>query len=202
MIELRSYILEKLNPDQAVIFPALKFAVSKVSRKLQNGMDFDINDKNVELIIDAINMDSITKNGGLSVTVQSASDYYDDNGDCASKSECALKKGDIIITVSDKNDTQTEYYFSLTVGKEDLGAVSMGSLTSFDPDGYYILVDASTGEVKIVRHEDVVELADHNKHVIKPKTNDDKGCEVTFNGDKYNSEDFIGGMSLSELKSL
>lgn len=202
MKDLRSYILE--SASETDVINAVESIVKKLAKQLKPGQSFDVQDKNAEVIVGVIN-DAI-KDGSFikidenenKVSALTIDDYYKlHKSDYSSLTNCDLKEGDIVIVIEGKHEA--EYHFDLKVGEKYLGAVSMGSLVGFNKKGYYILVNASTGEVKIITHSTVEQAVKENPKLIRPQNNNEKPYDVNFDGVTYKSEDFVGGISLEKL---
>ena len=106
------------------------------------------------------------------------------------KADYDAKNGDIIIL--DK-DGKASCFIDVKIADKYLGAVSLGSLSKFRDDGYYLLICKKGKFFKVVSHKDIVKAVNDDILKLNPPVNDYKGYDVDWNGEKLTSEYFIKG---------
>jgi len=112
------------------------------------------------------------------------------------KADYDSKNGDIIVL--DK-DNKVKYKIDVKISDKYLGAISLGSLTKFDKDGYYLLICKTGKFFKVISHKDVVDNVTGGKLKLNAPTNDYKGYDVEWEGEKLTSEYFIKGADLRNI---
>jgi hypothetical protein len=112
------------------------------------------------------------------------------------KSDFDAKNGDIIVL--DKND-KVKYKIDVKISDKYLGAISLGSLSKFDENGYYLLICKTGKYFKLVSHKDVVSAVKNNDITLNQPTNKYKGYDVDWEGEKLTSEYFIKGNDLRKI---
>ncbi len=159
------------------------------SFSLNDSTRFDISKENEKLFIDAFE-DSNLK-------AISSIDYYNANHPDEFKNLSSIEKakidrtlGDVVLV--DATNGEAKYYIDLKISGGHIGAISMGSLSEFNNDGIYVCINKASESYVIVSHKVIAELVNSGTLKIRPAVNK-KGYTVEFNGQKYNSEDFIKG---------
>ena len=189
MKDLKDFICEGVN---STIVNAVTDVVKGLASKLNVSDAFTSQDENAALICDKLRENEVFKY----CRVMTLEDYYDVHGSkFRSRTDCDLHKGDIIIFDKDGN----EYCFDLKVSEKYLGAISMNSVINFDKDGYYVLVNVSSGKVKIIEHQKVVNNIINGTLELHTQTNRKRSVPVKLDGKKYMSEDFVSGKDLENL---
>ncbi len=150
---------------------------------------FNISKENEKLFIDAF------EDGKLKAI--SSMDYYDASHRDKFKNLSPIEKAKIDRTLGDvvliDDNGEAKYYIDLKISDSHIGAISMGSLSSFNNNGIYICINKANGSYIIVSHKVIAELIKNGNIKINSVIKSYKGNEVEFNGQKYNSEDFIKG---------
>lgn len=150
---------------------------------------FDISKENEKLFIDAFE-DSKLK-------AISSIDYYDANHRDKFKYLSPIEKAKIDRTLGDviliDANGEAKYYIDLKISNSHIGAISMGSLSEFNSDGIYICINKASESYIIVSHNVISDLVKNGDIKINSAINSYKGYEVEFNGETYQSEDFIKG---------
>ena len=198
MISLKTFILESQSELLAMVkrmMGSIDYSKLKSYDGEQDPNKFDIQKENELLLISNINEGDFKFVG--------TSEYYNietgkkfDNLSIKEKADYDSKNGDIIILDKDNN---IKFRIDVKISDKYLGAISLGSLTKFDNDGYYLLI-CKTGEFfKVVSHKDVVDNIKSGKLKLNPPINKYKGYDVTWEGEKLTSEYFIKGADLRKI---
>ena len=198
MISLKTFILESQSELLAMVkrmMGSIDYSKLKSYDGEQDPNKFDIQKENELLLISNINEGDFKFVG--------TSEYYNietgkkfDNLSVKEKADYDSKNGDIIILDKDNN---IKFRIDVKISDKYLGAISLGSLTKFDNDGYYLLI-CKTGEFfKVVSHKDVVDNIKSGKLKLNPPINKYKGYDVTWEGEKLTSEYFIKGADLRKI---
>lgn len=202
MKNLNSYVKESINtsPFEAIIKSVLSPHIIKNFEPYKGEDDpdrFEAQDRNAQLICSLIN------DSQKDVKALTVKEYYKAitgrNPDLLSRSrwsEFDAQHGDIIF-VDDNYNALCK--IDLKVSERYLGAVSLGSIISFDKNGLYLCCKLSNGQYKIVSHHDVENMALIGL-LTPPSTNRKyKGKSVVFNGQELTDEYFIKGIDIEKL---
>ena len=198
MKHLKTFILESQSELLAMVkrmMGSIDYSKLKSYDGEQDPNKFDVQKENELLLISNINEGDFKFVG--------TSEYYNietgkkfDNLSIKEKADYDSKNGDIIILDKDNN---IKFRIDVKISDKYLGAISLGSLTKFDNDGYYLLI-CKTGEFfKVVSHKDVVDNIKSGKLKLNPPINKYKGYDVTWEGEKLTSEYFIKGADLRKI---
>lgn len=107
------------------------------------------------------------------------------------------ENGDIIIL--DENNKPV-YFIDVKVSTSSnfVGAISVGSLSSFNENGIYLCISQQSKKYLVVTHKDVMSLIKNDPKIISDKSerNNRNGSIINFMGEKRNTEDYIKGKDL------
>ena len=161
----------------------------------QDPNKFDVQKENELLLISNINEGDFKFVG--------TSEYYNietgknfDNLSIKEKADYDSKNGDIIILDKDNN---IKFRIDVKISDKYLGAISLGSLTKFDKDGYYLLICKTGKFFKVISHKDVVDNVKSGKLKLNVPINKYKGYDVKWEGENLTSEYFIKGADLRKI---
>ena len=113
------------------------------------------------------------------------------------KADFDTQYGDIIIV--DKNNTP-KYFIDVKISDNYIGAVSLGSLANFEPNGVYICISKKQKKYFVVSHQSLVDAVKENPELLNAPTKSYKGYNVDWEGEKLTSEYFIKGYDIAKFK--
>ena len=198
MKNLKTFILESQSELLAMIkrmMGSIDYSKLKSYDGEQDPNKFDVQKENELLLISNINEGDFKFVG--------TSEYYNietgknfDNLSIKEKADYDSKNGDIIILDKDNN---IKFRIDVKISDKYLGAISLGSLTKFDKDGYYLLICKTGKFFKIISHKDVVDNVKSGKLKLNAPINKYKGYDVKWEGENLTSEYFIKGADLRKI---
>ena len=198
MKNLKTFILESQSEFLAMIkrmMGSIDYSKLKSYAGEQDPNKFDVQKENELLLISNINEGDFKFVG--------TSEYYNietgknfDNLSIKEKADYDSKNGDIIILDKDNN---IKFRIDVKISDKYLGAISLGSLTKFDKDGYYLLICKTGKFFKIISHKDVVDNVKSGKLKLNAPINKYKGYDVKWEGENLTSEYFIKGADLRKI---
>jgi len=198
MKNLKTFILESQSELLAMIkrmMGSIDYSKLKSYAGEQDPNKFDIQKENELLLISNINEGDFKFVG--------TSEYYNietgknlDNLSIKEKADYDSKNGDIIILDKDNN---IKFRIDVKISDKYLGAISLGSLTKFDKDGYYLLICKTGKFFKVISHKDVVDNVKSGKLKLNAPINKYKGYDVKWEGENLTSEYFIKGADLRKI---
>ena len=198
MKNLKTFILESQSELLAMIkrmMGSIDYSKLKSYAGEQDPNKFDVQKENELLLISNINEGDFKFVG--------TSEYYNietgknfDNLSIKEKADYDSKNGDIIILDKDNN---IKFRIDVKISDKYLGAISLGSLTKFDKDGYYLLICKTGKFFKIISHKDVVDNVKSGKLKLNAPINKYKGYDVKWEGENLTSEYFIKGADLRKI---
>lgn len=198
MKNLKTFILESQSELLAMIkrmMGSIDYSKLKSHAGEQDPNKFDVQKENELLLISNINEGDFKFVG--------TSEYYNietgknfDNLSIKEKADYDSKNGDIIILDKDNN---IKFRIDVKISDKYLGAISLGSLTKFDKDGYYLLICKTGKFFKVISHKDVVDNVKSGKLKLNAPINKYKGYDVKWEGENLTSEYFIKGADLRKI---
>ena len=198
MKNLKTFILESQSELLAMIkrmMGSIDYSKLKSYAGEQDPNKFDVQKENELLLISNINEGDFKFVG--------TSEYYNietgknfDNLSIKEKANYDSKNGDIIILDKDNN---IKFRIDVKISDKYLGAISLGSLTKFDNDGYYLLICKTGKFFKVISHKDVVDNVKSGKLKLNAPINKYKGYDVKWEGENLTSEYFIKGADLRKI---
>lgn len=198
MKNLKTFILESQSELLAMIkrmMGSIDYSKLKSYAGEQDPNKFDVQKENELLLISNINEGDFKFIG--------TSEYYNietgknfDNLSIKEKADYDSKNGDIIILDKDNN---IKFRIDVKISDKYLGAISLGSLTKFDNDGYYLLICKTGKFFKVISHKDVVDNVKSGKLKLNAPINKYKGYDVKWEGENLTSEYFIKGADLIKI---
>lgn len=198
MKNLKTFILESQSELLAMIkrmMGSIDYSKLKSYAGEQDPNKFDVQKENEFLLISNINEGDFKFVG--------TSEYYNietgknfDNLSIKEKADYDSKNGDIIILDKDNN---IKFRIDVKISDKYLGAISLGSLTKFDNDGYYLLICKTGKFFKVISHKDVVDNVKSGKLKLNAPINKYKGYDVKWEGENLTSEYFIKGADLRKI---
>lgn len=198
MKNLKTFILESQSELLAMIkrmMGSIDYSKLKSYAGEQDPNKFDVQKENELLLISNINEGDFSFVG--------TSEYYNietgknfDNLSIKEKADYDSKNGDIIILDKDNN---IKFRIDVKISDKYLGAISLGSLTKFDKDGYYLLICKTGKFFKVISHKDVVDNVKSGKLKLNAPINKYKGYDVKWEGENLTSEYFIKGADLRKI---
>lgn len=198
MKNLKIFILESQSELLAMIkrmMGSIDYSKLKSYAGEQDPNKFDVQKENELLLISNIN------EGDFKIV--GTSEYYNietrknfDNLSIKEKADYDSKNGDIIILDKDNN---IKFRIDVKISDKYLGAISLGSLTKFDKDGYYLLICKTGKFFKVISHKDVVDNVKSGKLKLNAPINKYKGYDVKWEGENLTSEYFIKGADLRKI---
>ena len=198
MKNLKTFILESQSEILAIVkrmMGSVDYSKLKSYNGEQDPSKFDVQKENELLLISNINEGDFKFVG--------TSEYYNietgkkfDNLSVKEKADYDSKNGDIIILDKDNN---IKFRIDVKLSDKYLGAISLGSLTKFDKDGYYLLICKTGKFFKLVSHKDVIANVKSGKLKLNAPTNNNKGYDIEWEGEKLTSEYFIKGADLRKI---
>ena len=198
MKNLKTFILESQSELLAMIkriMGSIDYSKLKSYAGEQDPNKFDVQKENELLLISNINEGDFKFVG--------TSEYYNietgknfDNLSIKEKADYDSKNGDIIILDKDNN---IKFRIDVKISDKYLGAISLGSLTKFDKDGYYLLICKTGKFFKVISHKDVVDNVKSGKLKLNAPINKYKGYDVKWEGENLTSEYFIKGADLRKI---
>ena len=198
MKNLKTFILESQSELLAMIkrmMGSIDYSKLKSYAGEQDTNKFDVQKENELLLISNINEGDFKFVG--------TSEYYNietgknfDNLSIKEKADYDSKNGDIIILDKDNN---IKFRIDVKISDKYLGAISLGSLTKFDKDGYYLLICKTGKFFKVISHKDVVDNVKSGKLKLNAPINKYKGYDVKWEGENLTSEYFIKGADLRKI---
>lgn len=198
MKNLKTFILESQSELLAMIkrmMGSIDYSKLKSYAGEQDPNKFDVQKENELLLISNINEGDFKFVG--------TSEYYNietgknfDNLSIKEKADYDSKNGDIIILDKDNN---IKFRIDVKISDKYLGAISLGSLTKFDKDGYYLLICKTDKFFKVISHKDVVDNVKSGKLKLNAPINKYKGYDVKWEGENLTSEYFIKGADLRKI---
>ena len=198
MKNLKTFILESQSELLAMIkrmMGSIDYSKLKSYSGEQDPNKFDVQKENELLLISNINEGDFRFVG--------TSEYYNietgkefDNLSVKEKADYDSKNGDIIILDKDNN---IKFRIDVKISDKYLGAISLGSLTKFDKDGYYLLICKTGKFFKVISHKDVVDNVKSGKLKLNAPINKYKGYDVKWEGENLTSEYFIKGADLRKI---
>lgn len=198
MKNLKTFILESQSELLAMIkrmMGSIDYSKLKSYAGEQDPNKFDVQKENELLLISNINEGDFKFVG--------TSEYYNietgknfDNLSIKEKADYDSKNGDIIILDKDNN---IKFRIDVKISDKYLGAISLGSLTKFDKDGYYLLICKTGKFFKVISHKNVVDNVKSGKLKLNAPINKYKGYDVKWEGENLTSEYFIKGADLRKI---
>lgn len=198
MKNLKTFILESQSELLAMIkrmMGSIDYSKLKSYAGEQDPNKFDVQKENELLLISNINEGDFKFVG--------TSEYYNietgknfDNLSIKEKADYDSKNGDVIILDKDNN---IKFRIDVKISDKYLGAISLGSLTKFDKDGYYLLICKTGKFFKVISHKDVVDNVKSGKLKLNAPINKYKGYDVKWEGENLTSEYFIKGADLRKI---
>lgn len=198
MKNLKTFILESQSELLAMIkrmMGSIDYSKLKSYAGEQDPNKFDVQKENELLLISNINEGDFKFVG--------TNEYYNietgknfDNLSIKEKADYDSKNGDIIILDKDNN---IKFRIDVKISDKYLGAISLGSLTKFDNDGYYLLICKTGKFFKVISHKDVVDNVKSGKLKLNAPINKYKGYDVKWEGENLTSEYFIKGADLRKI---
>ena len=198
MKNLKTFILESQSELLAMIkriMGSIDYSKLKSYAGEQDPNKFDVQKENELLLISNINEGDFKFVG--------TSEYYNietgknfDDLSIKEKADYDSKNGDIIILDKDNN---IKFRIDVKISDKYLGAISLGSLTKFDNDGYYLLICKTGKFFKVISHKDVVDNVKSGKLKLNAPINKYKGYDVKWEGENLTSEYFIKGADLRKI---
>ena len=198
MKNLKTFILESQSELLAMIkriMGSIDYSKLKSHAGEQDPNKFDVQKENELLLISNINEGDFKFVG--------TTEYYNietgknfDNLSIKEKADYDSKNGDIIILDKDNN---IKFRIDVKISDKYLGAISLGSLTKFDKDGYYLLICKTGKFFKVISHKDVVDNVKSGKLKLNAPINKYKGYDVKWEGENLTSEYFIKGADLRKI---
>ena len=198
MKNLKTFILESQSELLAMIkriMGSIDYSKLKSYAGEQDPNKFDVQKENELLLISNINEGDFKFVG--------TSEYYNietgknfDDLSIKEKADYDSKNGDIIILDKDNN---IKFRIDVKISDKYLGAISLGSLTKFDKDGYYLLICKTDKFFKVISHKDVVDNVKSGKLKLNAPINKYKGYDVKWEGENLTSEYFIKGADLRKI---
>lgn len=198
MKNLKTFILESQSEFLAMIkrmMGSIDYSKLKSYAGEQDPNKFDVQKENELLLISNINEGDFKFVG--------TSEYYNietgknfDNLSIKEKADYDSKNGDIIILDKDNN---IKFRIDVKISDKYLGAISLGSLTKFDNDGYYLLICKTGKFFKVISHKDVVDNVKSGKLKLNAPINKYKGYDVKWEDENLTSEYFIKGADLRKI---
>ena len=198
MKNLKTFILESQSELLAMIkrmMRSIDYSKLKSYAGEQDPNKFDVQKENELLLISNINEGDFKFVG--------TSEYYNietgknfDDLSIKEKADYDSKNGDIIILDKDNN---IKFRIDVKISDKYLGAISLGSLTKFDKDGYYLLICKTDKFFKVISHKDVVDNVKSGKLKLNAPINKYKGYDVKWEGENLTSEYFIKGADLRKI---
>lgn len=198
MKNLKTFILESQSELLSMIkriMRSIDYSKLKSYAGEQDPNKFDVQKENELLLISNINEGDFKFVG--------TSEYYNietgknfDNLSIKEKADYDSKNGDIIILDKDNN---IKFRIDVKISDKYLGAISLGSLTKFDKDGYYLLICKTDKFFKVISHKDVVDNVKSGKLKLNAPINRYKGYDVKWEGENLTSEYFIKGADLRKI---
>ena len=198
MKNLKTFILESQSELLAMIkrmMGSIDYSKLKSYAGEQDPNKFDVQKENELLLISNINEGDFKFVG--------TSEYYNietgknfDNLSIKEKADYDSKNGDIIILDKDNN---IKFRIDVKISDKYLGAISLGSLTKFDKDGYYLLICKTGKFFKVISHKDAVDNVKSGKLKLNAPINKYKGYDVKWEGENLTSEYFIKGADLRKI---
>lgn len=198
MKNLKTFILESQSELLAMIkriMGSIDYSKLKSYAGEQDPNKFDVQKENELLLISNINEGDFKFVG--------TSEYYNietgknfDNLSIKEKADYDSKNGDIIILDKDNN---IKFRIDVKISDKYLGAISLGSLTKFDNDGYYLLICKTGKFFKVISHKDVVDNVKSGKLKLNAPINKYKGYDVKWEDENLTSEYFIKGADLRKI---
>lgn len=198
MKNLKTFILESQSELLAMIkrmMGSIDYSKLKSYNGEQDPNKFDVQKENELLLISNINEGDFKFVG--------TSEYYNietgknfDNLSIKEKADYDSKNGDIIILDKDNN---IKFRIDVKISDKYLGAISLGSLTKFDNDGYYLLICKTGKFFKVISHKDVVDNVKSGKLKLNAPINKYKGYDVKWEDENLTSEYFIKGADLRKI---
>lgn len=198
MKNLKTFILESQSELLAMVkrmMGSIDYSKLKSYAGEQDPNKFDIQKENELLLISNINEGDFKFVG--------TSEYYNietgkkfDSLSVKEKADYDSKNGDIIILDKDNN---IKFRIDVKISDKYLGAISLGSLTKFDNDGYYLLICKTGKFFKVISHKDVVDNVKSGKLKLNAPINNYKGYDVKWEGENLTSEYFIKGADLRKI---
>lgn len=198
MKNLKTFILE----SQSEILPMIKSMMESVDYsklKSYNGEQdpnkFDVQKENELLLISNIDEGNFKFVGTAEYYNIETGKEFDKLSD-KEKADYDSENGDIIVLDKDNN---VKFRIDVKLSDKYLGAISLGSLTKFDKDGYYLLICKTGKFFKVISHKDVVDNVKSGKLKLNAPINTYKGYDVEWEGEKLTSEYFIKGADLKKI---
>ena len=198
MKNLKTFILESQSELLVMVkrmMGSIDYSKLKSYAGEQDPNKFDVQKENELLLISNINEGDFKFIG--------TSEYYNietgkkfDNLSIKEKADYDSKNGDIIILDKDNN---IKFRIDVKISDKYLGAISLGSLTKFDNDGYYLLICKTGKFFKVISHKDVVDNVKSGKLKLNAPINKYKGYDVKWEGENLTSEYFIKGADLRKI---
>lgn len=197
MKNITKYMWESLS-EILTIIKRCKIKYSELKQWSESDPNkFDIQKENEKIIIDELNVFSDIKFVDTSTYYSLINNDKDFSKLSASeKSDFDSVNGDIIGL--DK-DNKPVYFIDIKISDKYLGAISLGSLTKFNKNGYYLLICTTGKFFKVISHKEVVDALKNGKLQLNAPVNSYKGYDVNWEGEKLTSEYFIKGAELRKL---
>ena len=198
MKNLKTFILESQSEILAIVkrmMGSIDYSKLKSYDGEQDPDKFDVQKENELLLISNINEGDLKFIGTAEYYNIETGKEFDKLSD-KEKADYDSKNGDIIVLDKDNN---IKFRIDVKLSDKYLGAISLGSLTKFDKDGYYLLICKTGRFFKVISHKDVVDNVKSGKLKLNAPINNYKGYDVEWEGEKLTSEYFIKGSNLREI---
>ena len=198
MKDLKTFILESQSEILAIVkrmMGSVDYSKLKSYNGEQDPNKFDVQKENELLLISNIDEGDFKFVGTDEYYNIETGKEFDKLSD-KEKADYDSKNGDIIVLDKDNN---IKFRIDVKLSDKYLGAISLGSLTKFDKDGYYLLICKTGKFFKVVSHKDVIDNVKSGKLKLNAPTNNYKGYDVEWEGEKLTSEYFIKGADLRKI---
>ena len=198
MKNLKTFILESQSEILAIVkrmMGSVDYSKLKSYNGEQDPNKFDIQKENELLLISNIDEGDLKFVGTAEYYNIETEKEFDSLSD-KEKADYDSKNGDIIVLDKDNN---VKFRIDVKLSDKYLGAISLGSLSKFDKDGYYLLICTTGKFFKVISHKDVVDNVKSGKLKLNAPTNNYKGYDVEWEGEKLTSEYFIKGADLRKI---
>lgn len=177
----------------------IRYETLRPYKGAQDPHKFDDQTYNADIFIKQFNIDGLT--------AMSTLEYYDkyfmrdeknfNSLTISEKANFDATHGDIIIVDDNGN---VKYNIDLKISNKYLGAINLGSLVKFNENGYYILINLTNKQFKILTHKQVVDTVNAQKIRLNPPVKGRYvGYNVKWNNETLTSEYFLKGVDLSRL---
>lgn len=207
MKTLVQYICESNN----IYSNGIDNTIKSICDDLMSGVDYSkfkqVNDNTPEQFDKHNEMILIDNFKNTSYKAVTTSEYYTllnndlkwENLSASEQGKFDKENSDIIIL--DENNKPV-YFIDVKVSTNSnfVGAISVGSLSSFNENGIYLCISKQNKKYLVVTHKDLMTLIKNNPEIISNKSerNNRNGVIINFMGEKRNTEDYISGKDLEK----